>query len=114
MIYDVNRQIELTVASDPEWVSIILQGRSHVDQLSEIDQYRYDAYLSAVLDLWDQLLVRNADGLMDEGMIEDWDIYFDNWVQRFITDSDWQRFKWQYSADIPAKVQAALSTEPLR
>lgn len=84
VIYEMSREIELTVASDPEWVSIILRGRSHTDQLSEIDQYRYDAYLIAILDLWDQLLFRNTDGLMDEGIVEDWDVYFDDWVEHYM------------------------------
>ena len=113
-IYDATRQMEMTVASDPEWVGIILQGRSRAEQLSEIDQYRYDAYVVATLDLWDQLLTRAAEGLMDEEEIEGWDIYFEAWVERFVTDSDWQRIRWQYVGLILTRMDAALSKEPLR
>ncbi len=114
VIYEASRQIEVSVASDPEWAGIILKGRSHAEQLSEIDQYRYDTYVVAILDTWDQLLDRYSDGLMSEGQIEGWDIYFDDWVERYVTDSDWQRIKWQYSGPIMAKMEAALSTDPLR
>jgi hypothetical protein len=111
VIFDTARHIDLSVASDSEWARIVVQGRSHKGHLSEVDQYRYDIYLVAVMDLWDQLLVRVQDGLMSEGMIVDWEIYFGEWVERHMTDSDWQRVEWQYLGDIRTKVEAALSAE---
>ncbi len=114
VIYEATRQIEMTVASDPEWAGIILQGRSHAEQLSEIDQYRYDAYIVAFVDTWDQLLDRYSDGLMPEGQIDGWNIYFEDWVGRYVKGSDWQRIKWQFSGPIMTRMEAALSTEPLR
>ncbi|MCH7502735.1 MAG: hypothetical protein IIA10_05205 [Proteobacteria bacterium] len=113
VIYGVSRQIELAIASDPEWTDIILRGRSHSDQLSETEQYRYDVYPVAVIDLWDLLTLRDSDGLMDEDMVVSWHIYFHDWVKRYMTESDWQRVNWQYSGEIMTLMDAAFSTEPL-
>ena len=63
-IYDVSREIELAVAANQEWTRVIVQGRNRNEQLSEIEQFRYDAYLVANIDLWDGMLERYADGLM--------------------------------------------------
>jgi len=50
-IYDHTRQIGLLVAPDPEWVRIVLEGRDDIGRLSDVDRYRYDAYLISMLDL---------------------------------------------------------------
>ena len=112
-IYDESRQIEMSVASDPEWVDIVLRGRNQTAQLSEIEQWRYDAYVVATLDLWDQLSARAEDGLMDDDEIEGWDTYFERWVQQYVRDSQWQRLKWQYVGPVLAKVDAAILSDPL-
>ena len=112
VVYEASRQIELAVASDPEWAGIVLRGRSHAEQLTEIEQFRYDAYLVVVLDSWDHLLDRFSDGLMTEDQIDGWEKYFEDWVDRYLTNSGWQRIKWQFSGPIMAKVKSALITQP--
>ena len=115
VVYEASRQIELAVASDPEWAGIVLRGRSHAEQLTEIEQFRYDSYLVMVLDSWDHLLDRYSDGLMDEGQIDGWDEYFKDWTGRHVTDSSWQRIKWQYSGSpaLMERLEPVLSTEPV-
>ncbi len=114
VIYNEVRHIEMTIASDPEWAEIVLRGRSRVEQLSELDQFRYDAFVVAMLDLWDQLISRDLEGLMPEGEMEDWDAYFEAWVERYVSDSDWQRFKWQYSGPLLTRMETALTRKRLR
>ena len=114
-VYDTSRQIELMVAADPEWVSIVIKGRNHSEQLSEVEQYRYDAYLVANVDLWDAMLERHADGLINSFQLGGWDDYFIGWTERHIADSDWQRIKWQYrDYDIAQKIEAVLSAESIQ
>ena len=110
VIFDTSRQIDLTVAADPEWSRIVVQGRSRQEPLSEVEQYRYDAYLVAVIDLWDQMLERYDDGLMDDQEVGYWELYFADWAQRHLTESAWQRIKWNYTGgDIGSKIEAAIS-----
>ena len=108
-LYTTSRQTNTSVASDPEWTGVILQGRSKEDQLSDVDKYRYDVYLLNVIDLWDQLLARYDDGLMDGDVLVSWDNYFHDWARKHITNSNWQRIKWQYEGLITEKVEAAIS-----
>jgi len=113
-IYEGARQIEMSVAGDPEWVDIVIRGRSQTAQLSEAEQWRYDAYLTSTLDLWDKLLARAADGLMDDDELRGWDAYFDDWARRYLSGSDWQRVRWQFPAGttLVEKVDAAIMGPP--
>ena len=108
LLFDTTRQIELTVASDAEWSRIIVQGRTQQEQLSDVEQHRYDAYLSAMLDLWAEMLDRYDDGLVEEQMLADWDTYFTNWVQHHLTESDWTRIEWGWPGPIRSRVESAL------
>ena len=109
VIFEATRNIDLAVASDPEWSRIIVQGRSRQDPLSEVDQYRYDAYLVATLDLWDQMNERLGYGLMTKEEFGFWELYFAEWARRHLEDSDWQRVKWHYTGgNIISKIEAAI------
>jgi hypothetical protein len=44
---------------------MIIRGRDPDVPLSEVDEYRYDVYVVAELDLWDEMLLRNEDRLLD-------------------------------------------------
>lgn len=108
LLFDTTRQVELTVASDAEWSRIVVQGRNRQEQLSEAEQHRYDAYITAIIDLWAEMLGRYDDGLVEEQMLADWDTYFSCWVQRHLSDGDWQRIKWGWPGPIRSRVESAL------
>jgi hypothetical protein len=108
LLFETTRQIELTVASDAEWSRIIVQGRTRQGQLTEVEQHRYDAYLTAMVDLWAEMLDRYDDGLVELQMLADWDTYFAVWVQHSLTESDWERIKWGWPGPIRSRVEAAL------
>jgi hypothetical protein len=112
VIYEGNRNIELTVASDPEWSRIIVQGSSRQEPLSEVDQHRYDVYLVAMLDLWDQMLERRNYGLMTLAEVDSWEIYFSEWARRYLTVVDWQRVKWNItSGHLSSRIEAVISDQ---
>ena len=110
-IYDSSREVELAVASDDEWSRIVVKGRKKGEQLSEIEQYRYDAYLVSTIDIWAVMLERYNDGLMAVSTIDGWDQYFIEWARRNVSESDWQRIKWQYLDDdiITQKIESVIS-----
>jgi len=106
-IYDGSREIELLVAADPEWVDILLRGRDGTVPLSEMEQWRYDAYLTSYLDLWDKLNARAQDGLMEANELEAWDAYFQRWAQYYMSDRDWERVRWQFpDSTVASKLDA--------
>ena len=109
-IFDASREIELAVAADPEWSRIVVEGRTQ-GSLSAVEQYRYDVYVVSTLDIWDQLLTRNNDGLMSESDIDAWSEYFERWVEIYLSEAGWQRLKWQWPEQedlLYPSVEAAL------
>jgi hypothetical protein len=109
-LYDTARQIELTIASDPEWAATIIRGRDTEQQLSKVEEYRYDAYVVAVLDLWDEMLLRNEDGLIENDLLVDWDSYFTDWAGRHVTEAAWARVEWNYiGGGLRGKVEVAMA-----
>ena len=112
-IYEGTRQIEMSVASDPEWVDIVIRGRSQAALLSEAEQWRYDTYLTSTLDLWDKLRARAQDGLMDDDELEGWEAYFEGWARRYLSNNDWQRLRWQFpDSTLIGRVDAAIKEPP--
>ena len=110
-IYEQARAIELAVASDPEWVNIILKGHDPSEDLTAVELYRYDTYIVSMLDLWDQLLSRNSEGLVPDHEISGWDGFFEAWVRRNLSQSDWQRLRWNYAGDIIPRMESIFAGE---
>ena len=114
-LYDASREIELAVATDHEWSRIVVKGRNRSEPLSEIEQFRYDAYLIANIDLWDWTFDRYDDGLMSGVNLDGWNVYFVGWAKSHISESDWQRLRWQYDGDpIGQNVQEAISANSVK
>ena len=98
-LVESSREIELAVATDHEWSRIVVKGRSRSEELSEVEQYRYDIYLVATIDLWDWMFDRYDDGLMSDVNLDGWNRYFVGWTKSHISESDWQRIRWQFDGD---------------
>jgi len=111
-IYEATRQIELAVAADAEWTRILLAGRKGERPLPPADQYRFDAFNTAFIDLWDQLITRLQEDLVEEQIFTDWDKYYFDWTRRNIRMSDWARISWQYTGSIVSRVEEALAKMP--
>jgi len=111
-IYESTRQIELMVAADAEWTRILLAGRKAERPLPPVEQYRFDAFNTAFIDLWDQLITRRDEGLVDEQIFFDWDSYYFDWTRRNMRMTDWARISWQYSGTISSRVEEALAGSP--
>ena len=102
------RELDLMVASDPVWSDIVLKGRDQDANLSGVDQYRYDAYVAAVIDLWDEMFLRYQDKLTDPLTLSLWEGWFQRWAKRHVHSSTWDRIKWNYDHWIADKVEAAI------
>ena len=59
------------------------------------------------MDIWDGLLERYVDGLMSEENLTGWDQYYIDWAERFVSESAWQRIKWQYAGGITEEAVGA-------
>ena len=101
--------IETMVAADAEWSKIIVAGRKPTARLSEVEQFRYDAYVVAMLDNWDGLQGRFVDGLMEVENLLTWDAYFSLWAERNVSSATWDRIKWQFAGTIIPKMERAIA-----
>ena len=112
---DASRDIELAIAADNEWSRIVVKGRDRSEPLSETEQFRYDDYVIANIDLWKQMRGRHNNGLLTDLDIDEWDAYFIGWAKSYIFESDWQRLRWQYGSDqIVQVVQEAISANSVK
>jgi hypothetical protein len=102
------REVDLVVTADPSWSEIIVKGRKQDANLSAVEQFRYDGYLTLMIDLWDELYLRYQDQLTDPVTLGLWEEWFQDWAKRYISPSTWERIKWNYSASIEEKVEAAI------
>ena len=102
------REVELEVAANPSWSEIVVKGRKLEVELSDVEQYRYDAYVTSMIDLWDELYLRYQDELTDPITLELWEGWFQDWAKRHISRSTWDRIKWSYAGGIEKKVEAAI------
>ena len=114
-IFDASREIELAVATDHDWSRIVVKGRNRSQPLSETEQFRYDAYLVANIDLWDWMADRHRDALMSDVNLDGWERYFVGWTKSHISESDWQRLRWQFDGDpIAQVVQDVISANSVK
>ena len=108
-LYDVSRTIELAVAADQEWSRIIVKGRNGDEPLSDVEKFRYDAYLVSVIDLWDGTLDRYTDDLIRLSQLQDWDDYFEEWASRHVSKNAWERIRWQYVGSLREKIDGLVA-----
>lgn len=102
------REVELAVASDQSWSEIVVKGRKQTASLTDIEQFRYDGYVIAMIDLWDELYLRYQDELTDPLTLSLWEEWFQSWAMHNISPSTWDRIKWNYKHEINEKVEAAI------
>ena len=108
--FNAVQAVELAIASDAEWSAIVIAGRKADAHLPEIEQFRYDAYVTAMVDNWDLLQTRFDDGLMKLGTLEDWDGYFGEWARRNVSPATWDRINWQdYNPGMVLKLEKAIT-----
>ncbi len=65
-IYVALRNIELVALEDPELMMIIVRSANSPDSLSEIERERFRIYINMFLDLWEQMIARQAVGLIQD------------------------------------------------
>ena len=107
--FDAVQTVEMAIASDAKWSAIVVAGRKKDARLSEIEQFRYDAYVIAMVDNWDALQSRYDDGLMKLETLEGWDVYFSEWARRHVSPATWNRIKWQdYNHGMALKLEKAI------
>ena len=107
-------EIEMAIASDPTWSRIVVAGMQPGAQLTEVEQYRYDAYLEANLDVWDAMEALWAQGQIRASTWSGWNTYFENWAQLHVSLESWERLKWQYPPEgslVYTMVEGAIQKE---
>ena len=102
------REVELMVAADPSWSEIVVKGGKQEADLTDVEQFRYDQYVGAIIDLWDELYLRYQDELTDPVTLRLWEEWFQKWAQRNVSRSTWERIKWNYDYGMDKKVEAAI------
>jgi len=102
------RELEMVIAADQSWSEIVVKGRNQEADLTDTEQFRYDTYVSLVIDHWDELYLRYQDRLTDPVTLSIWEEWFQEWAKRNVSRSTWDRIKWNYDYGMDQKVEAAI------
>lgn len=98
-IYEANRQINLVELQNPDLLEIISRGGVDSGSLSETERLQYVSWLAFNLDLWEQIIIRQDEGVLQSETIRGWDEYFREFVKRNLSQADWAKIKWWYPVD---------------
>lgn len=93
-IYDGYRSMQIAMMENPDMVMIAKRGATDYDSLSEMEQELYILYIAMNLDLWDRLINREAEGLIDPDSSEPWHLFFREWTRRHVNRALWDQEKW--------------------
>jgi len=77
-IYDGYRSMQIARIENPEMAMIVKKGATDHDSLSEMEQELYILYVSMNLDLWDRMINRESEGLIDPASSEPWHLFSRN------------------------------------
>ena len=78
---------------------------------TNVEQYRYEAYLEANLDVWDAMGLLRAEGQIRAEAWNSWNAYFEDWAAQYISARNWERLEWQYPPEhsyVATAVEAAI------
>ena len=97
-IYDGYRSMQIAMVENPEMVMIAKRGETDYESLSEMEQELYVLYVAMNLDLWDRMINREAEGLIDPESSKPWHLYFQEWTRRHVSRALWEQEKWGWPA----------------
>jgi hypothetical protein len=107
-IYDGYRSMQIAMIENPEMAMIVKKGATDHDSLSEMEQELYILYVSMNLDLWDRMINRESEGLIDPASSEPWHLFFQEWTRRHVSRELWAQQKWGWPTERFQKQVEAL------
>lgn len=108
-IYNAVREIDLITFADPDLARIVETPAEELHTLDESERVQYRLYVVLMLEVWDQAIERENDGLIVSEAIDTWHEYFAEFVQRQLPREMWQDIRWNWrNPEINDRVEAAL------
>jgi len=98
--YDALREAELFRLGNRELLAITSKPSVDLGSLSATEQELYVSWVYLYLDEWERLVSRADDQLIAPGNLDDWQFYFENWSDRYVTQAVWDRIGWRYRGGI--------------
>jgi len=112
-IYEAMRNIDLVVLQDPELQALTERGYDDWETLSQAERDRYAQWVGMYLDIYEQLLSRQAQGLVQPETMFGWQDYYSEFAKRKINEGVWAEISWWWPVGQDTGVHA-LVTEAIR
>ena len=112
-MYDAIRQVELAILSDPDLMTVTIQGKVDFDGLSDLEKEQYQQWIIIYLDLWERMYQREIDGVLQSETVVGWHDFFMEWFKRYVTQDIWAQIRWNWPGDsgFPELVNSALADQ---
>jgi hypothetical protein len=111
-IYESSRSIDELMLQDPELLMLTVRGRSEWEELSAPERERYLHWVGMNIDLWEQMIARKNDGLVQPETMTGWNEYFIEFTKRHLTLEMWNEISWWWPGGgegVTEMVELALS-----
>ena len=108
-LFDALREVELHTLA-PHMAEIIVKveaGKAH--QLSAVEQYQFDQYISQVISIWEQAADAHEAGTMNELDYRGWEIFFETMVDTYISPEQWRRLEKYFDEDVNRLVKQRIN-----
>jgi hypothetical protein len=112
-LYDAIREVDLVAFADPDLTRITRHTAANLAGLTPAERAQYSQYLILMIEIWDRAINREIGGLIAEEDVSGWHLYFEDFVQRHVTEEIWQEIRWnRVTPELHERVAVALSNQP--
>ena len=108
VLYEIQDEWLADVDTDGEFASIIVKYQAD-EELSEVEQIRYEFWIWRVLSLWELAFIRHRDGLLPPNQWDAWNISFENTLPSFLSGDEWREYRFGYGDAFVEHVDAVYS-----
>ncbi len=100
-----------SLAKDPELAALVMRGALDLDALSDLERFRYSAFLSSSFESHQTFFIQHVKGSVSEELWEFYSGVFDRNLQLPGVQKWWQRNGAYFNPDFVAYIEKKLSPE---
>jgi hypothetical protein len=108
-IYESMRNIDLVVLQDPELLALTKRGHDDWESLSQAQRDRYAQWVGMYLEIYEQIVSRQREGLVLPETMVGWQEYYSDFAKRHINEGVWAEISWWWPVAPESGVHALVN-----
>ena len=98
-IYESMRNIDLAALQDPELLALTERGYDEWESLSRAERDRYAHWVGMYLEIFEQIVSRQREGLVQPETMIGWQEYYSDFAKRHINEGVWAEISWWWPVE---------------